>query len=90
MRFIPEVDPVQDSLKKSPASVKIVNPKTKDSQNVEMWSGGTREQFLLHMNKSVSTITQLDLFVNYQTALDICKEKNPKSKKLTRTQTRLF
>ena len=75
MLFIPKVDLVQDSLKKSPTSVKIVNPKTKNLQNVETWSGGTREQFLLHVNKSLSMITQLDLFVNYQKALDICKEK---------------
>ena len=80
MHFIPEVDPVQDGLKKSPTSVKIVNPKTKNLQNVETWSGGTREQFLLHVNKSLSTITQLNLFVNYQKALDIAREKKPRSK----------
>ena len=80
MRFIPKVDPVQDSLKKSPMSVKIVNPMTKNLQNVKTWSGGTREQFLLHVNKSISTITQLNFFVNYQKALDICKEKKAEIK----------
>ena len=75
MHFIPKVDPVQDSLRKKPSYVKIVCSKTKNSQQDEMWLAGTREQFLLHVNKSLSMITQLKLFVNYEKALDKIKEK---------------
>ena len=69
IRYVPEVDPVRERTKETKTlKVTLPNSVTKTEYHVPVWSGGTNEDFLIHVNEALSAIEKLELLVKYEQA----------------------
>ena len=55
IRYIPEQDPVQDTLEKNMKTMyfKLMLPNTRNELKVAIWAIGTPKQFLLHVHTAM-------------------------------------
>ena len=83
--YIPEKDVLQEAVESSANTLKLTLPH-KVELRVPVWSKGTPEQFLVHVQQALDAIRQKGL----QTALEkAVKDKEECIKKLTKTKTAL-
>ena len=63
IHYIPEQDPVQESLKKTKKTTyfKLTIPNTRNELKVAIWASGTPEQSLLHVRTAMHICKQLGL-----------------------------
>eukprot|EP00804_Cyclotella_cryptica_P003935 CCRYP_016107-RA/>CCRYP_016107-RA protein AED:0.23 eAED:0.69 QI:0/0/0/0.66/1/1/3/0/407 len=63
VRYIPEQDPVQDSLEKNKKTTnfKLTLPNTGNKLKVAVWVSGTPKQFLLHVRSAIHACKQMGL-----------------------------
>ena len=67
VHYIPEQDPMQDTLKKSNKAMyfKLTVPNMGNELKVVIWTYGTPEQFLLHVHTAIHVCKQLGLDANF-------------------------
>ena len=100
IRYIPEKDPVQESLKisKKINYFKLTLPNTGSELKVALWASGTPEQFVLHVRAAIHACEQMEHDVKCRDAkeavemavmdLDIKKEEYAKVRALERKKTK--
>ena len=67
IHYIPEKDPVQEALEKSKNTnyFKLTLPHMGSKLKVALWSSGTPEQFVLHVQSATHTCKQMEHDVNF-------------------------
>ena len=70
IRYIPKKDPVQESLEKSKKTnyFKLKLPHTGSEFKVTLWTSGTPEQFVLHVQSTIHECKQMEQDVNFSKA----------------------
>ena len=83
--YIPEKDVLQEAVESSANTLKLTLPH-KVELHVPIWSKGTPEQFLVHVQQALDAIWQKGLQTNLEKAV---KDKEECVKKLTKAKTAL-
>jgi hypothetical protein len=83
--YIPEKDVLQEAVESSANTLKLTLPH-KVELRVPVWSKGTPEQFLVHVQQALDAIRQKGLQTNLEKAV---KDKEECVKKLTKAETAL-
>ena len=69
VRYVPEVDPVADRTIRDSKTLKVTLPNSnKTEYRIPVWSGGTNEDFLIHVNEALSAIEKLELYSRFEQA----------------------
>ena len=78
IRYIPEKDPVQETLKKTKKTnyFKLTLPNTGSELKVALWASRTPEQFILHVSSAIHACKQMEHDVKYQNAKEAVATAN--------------
>ena len=69
IHYVPEVDLVQERTSSDSKMSKVTLPNSnKTEYGIPIWSGGTNEDFLIHVNEALSAIEKLELLTKYEQA----------------------
>jgi len=88
VRYVPEVDPVADRTIRDSKTLKVTLPNSnKTEYRIPVWSGGTNEDFLIHVNEALSAIEKLELYSRFEQAQQAFEE-NATSIRLHKSTTK--